>query len=147
MKKLSLIPLVLALTAGYSTMASAYENCNAKRAALENQIRIAQQYGNINKVNSLKRALANVNAYCVDNNNSGNVTQSLEKKVQKLEEKLADKKSDVAEVKADLNKAKAKGDAKKVAKYQAKLAEKQAEVQAVQQELKAARAELAASKR
>ncbi|MBW7981658.1 DUF1090 domain-containing protein [Enterobacillus tribolii] len=136
--------LSIAMIAGLGTMsaAHAYEDCNAKRAALENQIRIAEQYGNYNKVMGLKKALANVNAYCTNDS----VAKDAEKKVQKLENKIADKKADISEIKADLNKAKAKGDAKKVAKYQSKLTEKQAELKELQAELKAARAQLAAMK-
>lgn len=143
LSKRTLLSLVMIAGLGTVSAAHAYQDCDAKRAALENQIRIAEQYGNYNKVMGLKKALAEVNAHCTN----GSVVKDAEKKVQKLEDKVADQKADIREVQADLNTAKAKGDAKKVAKYQSKLAEKQADLKKLQAELKAAKAELAALKK
>jgi len=143
LSKRTLLSVVMIAGLGTMSAAQAYEDCNAKRAALENQIRIAEQYGNHHKVMGLKKALANVNTYCVDHTNSANALKDAEKKVQKLENKIADKKSDMGEIKADLNQANAKGDLKKVAKYQRKLSEKQAELQELQADLSAAQAEVA----
>lgn len=146
MKKTNLmvLPLVLALGVGFSAAASAAGNdCAAKRAAIENQIKQAQKYGNTHKVAGLKKALREVNAHCT---NSG-LIKDAEKKVTKLEKKLAEKQGDVREIQADLRQAQAKGDVKKVAKYQRKLQEKQRDVQEVTADLNQARAELAALKR
>jgi peptidoglycan hydrolase CwlO-like protein len=138
MKKLMMV-LALALTAGAVTTAQAAESCASKRAALEKEISIAQQYGNAYKVAGLKKALAEVNAHCTNDS----VLSDARKEVSKLEKKLAEKRGDVSEVEADLKKAQAKGDMKKVAKYQSKLAEKRAEMNEIQQKLNQARAELA----
>lgn len=141
MKKLISVLAVVA-SVGMFASAQAAESCAAKSAALEKEIRIAQQYGNSYKVNSLKKAQAEVKAHCT----SESVKADAQKDVRKLEKKLADKKGDIAEVQADLNKAKAKGDAKKVAKYQRKLTEKQADLREIQENLNRARADLASLK-
>lgn len=141
--KMTVLPLLLALSAGYvSGAAAAGNDCDAKRAAIENQIKEAQKYGNYNKVAGLKQALAEINAHCTD---SGLVVKA-QQKVSKLEKKLAEKQDDLREVQADLREAQAKGDQQKVAKYQKKMAEKRADVQEIQAELQAARNELAALK-
>lgn len=139
MKKL-LSALAVVATVGMfaSASAQAAENCAQKRAALEKEIRIAQQYGNNYKEASLKKALAEVKAHCT----SESVQADAQKKIAKLEKKVAEKRSDVAEVQRDLNEAKAKGDNKKIAKYQKKLIEKQGDLREVEQELRQARAEL-----
>lgn len=138
MKKLMMV-LALTLTAGAMTSAQAAESCAAKRTALEQEISIAQQYGNAYKVAGLKKALAEVNAHCTN----ASVLSDARKDVSKLEKKLAEKREDVSEVQADLAEAQRKGDAKKIAKYQRKLAEKRADLNEIQQELSQARAELA----
>lgn len=141
--KVTILPLLVALSAGYvSTAAAAGNDCNAKRAAIENQIKEAQKYGNYNKVAGLKQALAEVNAHCTD---SG-LALKAQAKVTKLEKKLAEKQGDVREVQSDLREAQAKGNQKKIAKYQKKLTEKRNDVQKIQSELQAARNELAALK-
>ncbi|MEM6160466.1 DUF1090 domain-containing protein [Erwinia sp. P6884] len=140
MKKLVSVLTVVA-SIGLFASASTYaaESCNAKSAALEKEIRIAQQYGNTYKVAGLKSALAEVKAHCT----SASVLADAQKDVKKLERKLAEKRGDIAEVQEDLSEAKAKGNAQKIAKYQRKLAEKQADVREIQQELSQARADLA----
>ncbi|WBF46233.1 DUF1090 domain-containing protein [Serratia rubidaea] len=143
MTKMAVLPVVMALGVGFSSMASASYNCDAKRSAIEYQIQQAEKYGNYNRVAGLKRALSEVNARC----STGGAVIDLQKKVEKLERKLLDKKEDVRDVKADLREARAKGDAKKVAKYQRKLQEKQAEVKEVAAELRQAKAELAAARK
>ncbi|MBE3287893.1 MULTISPECIES: DUF1090 domain-containing protein [Enterobacter] len=137
MKKLASALAVIA-SVGMFTSAQAAESCTAKAAALEKEIRIAQQYGNTYKVNGLKKALAEVKAHCTP----ASVQADAQKEVKKLEKKLAEKRDDIAEIQADLREAKAKGDNKKIAKYQRKLSEKQNELSGIQQELSAARASL-----
>ncbi|OUR04504.1 hypothetical protein B5M10_01450 [Pluralibacter gergoviae] len=137
-KLLSAITVVAAIGMFASASAHAAENCAQKRAALEKEIRIAQQYGNTYKVASLKKALAEVKAHCTNES----VQADAQKKISKLEKKAAEKRSDVAEVQRDLNEAKAKGDSKKIAKYQKKLMEKQADLREIEQELRQARAGL-----
>lgn len=108
MKKLVSVLAVVASVGIFST-AQAAETCAAKSTALEKEIRIAQQYGNTNKVAGLKKALAEVKAHCTNDS----VKADAQKKVTKLEKKLSEKREDIAEVQADLRKAQAKGDAKK----------------------------------
>lgn len=132
--------LVVMASLGAMASAQAAQSCAAKEAALNKEIRIAQQFGNTHKVAGLKQALAEVKAHCTD----ASVKADAQKKVNKLEKKLADKRKDVTKIQSELSQAQAKGKADKVAKYQRKLAEKQADVREVQQELDRARAELAA---
>ncbi|MEB6337398.1 DUF1090 domain-containing protein [Serratia rhizosphaerae] len=141
MTKMAIMPVVLALGVGFSSMASAggYD-CNAKRAAIEYQIQQAEKYGNYHRIAGLKRALNELNAHCTN----GSLIKDAQKKVEKLERKLADKQQDVREIKGDLREAQAKGDARKVAKYQRKLQEKQSDMREVAADLRQAQAELAA---
>ncbi|HCW47954.1 DUF1090 domain-containing protein [Mixta calida] len=139
MKKLTVLAAVL--MTGMINMAHArVEDCATKRAALEKEISIAQHYGNMAKVNSLKHALAEVKAHCTD----ATVLAKAQKEVTKLEKKLAEKQSDIREVQADLREAQARGKKDKIAKYQRKLSEKKADLQEIQQKLNQARADLAA---
>ncbi len=141
MKKMtSALALVVSLTAMGMGVAHAAQDCSAKRAALESELRIAQQYGNQAKAAGLRQALAEVNAHCTNSS----VIADTQKEVRKLEKKVADKQEDVRDAQDDLRKAKAKGDTKKIAKAQKKIAEKQADVREAQQKLNRARAELAA---
>jgi chromosome segregation ATPase len=141
MTKLIALPLILALGAGFASVASAAGNdCNAKRGAIENQIREAQKYGNSNKVAGLQKALNELQAHCTD---SGLAAKG-QQKIDKLERKLAQKQNDVSKVQADLGEAQARGDAKKVAKYEKKLQEKQSDVNEITADLRQARSELAA---
>ncbi|MFV3413886.1 DUF1090 domain-containing protein [Pseudomonas nitroreducens] len=137
--KLSAISLLLAVSAGFTSLASA--DCAHKRAALEYQLQKAQQYGNTHRVAGLKRALSKTNAYCLDysttDRNSG-----AQRWVEKLEDKLRDKQEDIWDAQADLRKAQAKGDPRKVTKAQNKLRDKQAEANEIAEELQRARADL-----
>ena len=139
MKKLTILAAVM--MAGIVNMAHAGHNdCATKRAVLEKEIKIAQQFGNTAKVMGLKQALAEVKAHCT----SASVIADAQKDVAKLEKKLAEKQGDIREVQADLREAQARGKHDKIAKYQRKLREKQADLQEIQQKLTQARAELAA---
>lgn len=95
-KVISILAVVAAL--GAFTTAQAAESCAAKEAALQKEIRIAQQYGNYYKVAGLKKALAEVKAHC----SNASVLADAQKQVAKLEKKLAEKRKDIAEVQADL---------------------------------------------
>ncbi|NDJ58549.1 DUF1090 domain-containing protein [Enterobacteriaceae bacterium 4M9] len=141
MKKL-VIAIAAVASLGAMTSVQAAQNCAAKEAAIQKEIRYAKQYGNTYKVAGLERALAEVKAHCTN----GSVLADAQKDVTKLEKKLAEKREDIAEVQADLREAQAKGDAKKIAKYKSKLADKQADLREIQQELNQARAALAALK-
>jgi len=139
MKKLTILAAVM--MAGIVNMAHAgHDDCATKRAALEKEISIAQQFGNTAKVMGLKQALAEVKAHC----SNASVIADAQKDVAKLEKKLAEKQSDILEVQADLREAQIKGKKDKIAKYQRKLSEKKADLQEIQQKLAKARADLAA---
>lgn len=142
-RQLSVLPLVFAMTAGFSTLASA--DCAHKRAALEYQLQKAQQYGNSHRVAGLKRALSETNAHCFDHS-AAHSTWSPEQRVTKFEDKLRDKQEDVREAQVDLREAQAKGDPGKIAKAQSKLQEKQAEVADIEDTLRKAQAELTAER-
>jgi hypothetical protein len=142
MTKMVIAPVLMAITFGSFT-ASAASTCASKQAAIEAQIRIAEQYGNYYKVAGLKKALAEVIAHCSD----AGLIKDAEKKVAKLEQKVYEKRQDISSVQADLNEARAKGDIKKIAKYEKKLAEQQAKLQQLLIELEAAKSELASLKR
>ncbi|RWR03552.1 hypothetical protein ED28_00790 [[Pantoea] beijingensis] len=142
--KLAILPLLMTLGSTAFTVAQASGNdCSAKRAAIENQIRQAERYGNHYKVDGLRKALAELNAHCT---NDG-LVRDAQKKVTKLEGKLADKQRDVREVQADLREAQARHNYQKISKYEKKLAEKRNDVNKIQAELNAARAELAGLRR
>lgn len=139
--KISAISLLLLTSAGFTSLASA--DCAHKRAALEYQLRKAEQYGNTHRVAGLKRALNKTNAYCIDSS-TARLDSNAERWVEKLEDKLRDRQEDVWEAKADLREAQAKGDSRKIAKAQGKLNDRQAEVNELTEELQRARAELTA---
>lgn len=141
MKKFATALVVVVSLAAIGS-AQAAQDCAAKRAALEKEIRIAEQYDNGAKVLGLRQALAEVNTHCTP----ASVEADVQKDVRKMERKLTDKEKDVQEVQDDLRKAQAKDDHEKSTKYQRKLAEKQAELSEAQQKLNQARAELSALK-
>lgn len=68
MNKTNVTLLSVILIAGMISVSTARagQNCDTRRTAIENQIRIAGIYGNTGKITGLQRALANVNKYCVD---------------------------------------------------------------------------------
>lgn len=68
----------------FSANALAQDNCAVKKQNLQQQINYAQKYGNTEKLNNLKRALANVDLYCQSNNRHKNDTPP-HKIVQKCE--------------------------------------------------------------
>lgn len=142
--KWTVLPLAFAMTAGFTTLASA--DCAHKRAALEYQLQKAQQYGNVHRIAGLKRALSETNAHCFAHNGSVDPSRTPEQNVAKLRSELSDKQEDVREARADLRKAQAKGDPGKIAKAQAKLQEKQAEVEEIAEELRRVQRELTAER-
>jgi len=104
--------------------------CDAKRAALEQELAYARQYGNTHRIQGLERALSNVNTYCTD--------ESLKAE---LEQDVAQKELEVREREADLREAIAKGDPDKIASREEKLAEARYELAEAKRRL----AELGAS--
>ncbi|MER1598685.1 DUF1090 family protein [Enterobacter hormaechei] len=134
MKKLA---SVLALTASVGFFASAHaaQNCIAKSAAIEKEIRVAEQFGNSYKVASLKRALAEVKAQCTNES----INAGSQKNVQNLEKKLEKNRLEIIQIKANLQDAQKKGDLKKIEKFKRQLIQKQADMREIQKELNRAR--------
>lgn len=91
--------------------------CDAKRSAIENQLKIAREHGNAAQAAGLEEALRGV-ANCTD--------ASLRKE---REQKVLDARHEVAQREKDLKKAEKKGDAEKINKRKDKLAESRKELQ------------------
>lgn len=134
MKKLASV-LALAASVGFFASAHAAQNCTAKSAAIEKEIRVAEQFGNSYKVASLKRALAEVKAHCTNES----INADSQKNVQQLEKKLEKKRQEIIQTKANLKDAQKKGDLKKIEKFKRQLIEKQADMREIQKELNRAR--------
>lgn len=134
MKKLASM-LALAASVGFFASAHAAPNCNAKSAAIEKEIRIAEQFGNTYKTANLKRALAEVKAHCTNES----INADSQKNVQQLEKKLEKKRQEIIQTKANLKEAQKKGDLKKIEKFKRQLIEKQADMREIQKELNHAR--------
>ena len=122
---LSLI-VTLALPAAMVFAADADKGCAAKRAAIEKRIAIAKEHNNADQLAGLEKALANVTAWCSDDNLKA-----------KAEYEVWEQQQEVAERTQELAEAKAKGDADKIAKRERKLSEAQAELEEAQAKLKA----------
>lgn len=100
--------------------------CAVKRQVLQDKIEAAQQSGNSQELDGLRRALGNVDAHCDD--------ASLH------EERLASVKEareEVQEREKDLREAIGTGDQEKIAKHQARLAEARAELEQAEAEANA----------
>jgi hypothetical protein len=91
--------------------------CAAKRSAIENQLKIAQDHGNTAQAAGLEEALRGVE----------NCTDSGLRK--EREQKVLDARHEVAQREMDLKKAEKKGDAEKINKRKDKLAESRKELQ------------------
>lgn len=98
MKKLETVLTVFA-SVGFFSAAQAAESCAAKSAALEKEIRIAEQFGNSYKIASLKKALAEIKAHCTN----ASVLADAQKDVAKLEKKVAEKQADLRELQQKLS--------------------------------------------
>ncbi|AUA31415.1 DUF1090 domain-containing protein [Pseudomonas fulva] len=122
MKRFSPLFLLAALGLGAGTAQAAAPDagltgCDAKRSAIENQLKIAREHGNAAQAAGLEEALRGV-ANCTD--------ASLRKE---REQKVLDARHEVAQREKDLKKAEKKGDAEKINKRKDKLAESRKELQ------------------
>jgi len=122
MKRFSPLFLLAALGLGAGTTQAAAPDagltgCDAKRSAIENQLKIAREHGNAAQAAGLEEALRGV-ANCTD--------ASLRKE---REQKVLDARHEVAQREKDLKKAEKKGDAEKINKRKDKLAESRKELQ------------------
>ena len=128
MKRISTLFLLatLGLTAGAVQAAqpdAGLTGCDAKRSAIENQLKIAREHGNSDQVAGLEQALEGAKN-CTDN--------SLRKE---REQKVLDARQEVAQREKDLKKAEKKGDAERINKRKDKLAESRKELQEAVDEL------------
>ncbi|MBF8678127.1 DUF1090 domain-containing protein [Pseudomonas fulva] len=122
MKRFSPLFLLAALGLGAGTVQAAAPDagltgCDAKRSAIENQLKIAREHGNAAQAAGLEEALRGI-ANCTD--------ASLRKE---REQKVLDARHEVAQREKDLKKAEKKGDAEKINKRKDKLAESRKELQ------------------
>ena len=122
MKRFSSLFLLAALGLGAGTAQAAAPDagltgCDAKRSAIENQLKIAREHGNAAQAAGLEEALRGV-ANCTE--------ASLRKE---REQKVLDARHEVAQREKDLKKAEKKGDAEKINKRKDKLAESRKELQ------------------
>lgn len=122
MKRFSPLFLLAALGLGAGTAQAAAPDagltgCDAKRSAIENQLKIAREHGNAAQAAGLEEALRGM-ANCTD--------ASLRKE---REQKVLDARHEVAQREKDLKKAEKKGDAEKINKRKDKLAESRKELQ------------------
>ncbi len=125
MKRISTLFLLatLGLTAGAVQAAqpdAGLTGCDAKRSAIENQLKIAREHGNSDQVEQALEGAKN----CTDN--------SLRKE---REQKVLDARHEVAQREKDLKKAEKKGDAERINKRKDKLAESRKELQEAVDEL------------
>lgn len=131
MKYTKLALLAVVFSFGASNFAGAYQNCDAKKQALEYQVKQAEKYGNYNKVTSLKRALEKVDTYCVNNNEV-----NAKKEIGNLENKIKSLKSDIKDLQIDMKEAKRKNDIKKVNKIKSKIEDKKSDIFSLKEKIK-----------
>lgn len=96
------------------------KTCAQKKAEIESQIAIAENYGRTMKVHGLKKALSRLEKNCTD-----------EELLQKRRSKIKDKENDVKKAEEELAAARASGKEHKIVKKQNKLAEQKRELEEV----------------
>lgn len=106
-------------------------SCAEKRAAVETQIKYAQQYNDVYKIRGLKKALFAIDNQCDD----AKFEKSMHKNINKLENKIDKKNAEIEELNNDLSQARSQGNLSKQQKYQTKLIDKQAELYKLNSEL------------
>lgn len=111
--------------------AHATEDCDIRRADIERELLIAQQYSNENKIAGLNAALSEVNSHCTRES----VREKNQRDSIKLQNKINDKNKDIRELTHDLHRAEAEGDRVKAAKIWRKLDKKQYELRDAQGKL------------
>lgn len=112
--------------------------CKKKENNLQIQLRYAEQHGNVQRAENLKRAILNIREYCGKNNYIEDQDLKLNDEVyrQNLTEKIAKQQSKIAEAEAELEKAKISGKPKKIREKTEKVQERQQKLEDYQQELK-----------
>ena len=132
-----IISSALLIGLSWFTHAKAAEDCATKRAALEHELRVAEQYSNTYKIAGLRQALADVNTICT----SDSVLAETQLDIHQYQEKVWNKQHDVAEIEHDLHQAEMKDDNFNIIKYQHKLEQKRLDLKDAQQKLAQAKRE------
>jgi len=132
--KREVISLVVFSSLSMINYAHANQDCDIRRAEIEQELHIAQQYNNVSKIAGLKEALSEVNAHC----SHESVCQKTQHEIRKLHNKIADKNEDIQKLTNDLRHVEAEENSDKAAKIRHKLDKKQDELLEAQQKLDAA---------
>lgn len=122
-RQTTLLGLLLAagLNASPALSAEVDQNCASKRQVLQDKLAAAEQRGNPEELDGLRRALGNIDAYCND------VSLHRQRLASVDEARQAVQKQEQA-----LREALGEGDQDKIAKLKAELAEARAELQQAQ---------------
>lgn len=101
--------------------------CKKKENNLQIQLRYAEQHGNVQRAENLKRAILNIREHCGQKNYIEDQDLKLNDEVyrQNLTEKIAKQQSKIAEAEAELDKAKISGKPKKIREKTEKVQERQ----------------------
>ncbi|MBZ6392514.1 MAG: DUF1090 domain-containing protein [Pantoea dispersa] len=132
--KREIISLVVFSSLSMMNYAHANEGCAIRRAEIEQELHLAQQYSNVSKIAGLKEALGGLNAHC----SHESIYQRTQHEIRKLHNKIVEKNEEIQELTNDLSHVKAEGNSDKEAKIRHKLDKKQGELLEAQQKLDAA---------
>lgn len=144
MKYISSLVVILGMVLTLNvSIAAPNQGCQRKLANLEKQMGYAKQYGNINRIRGLERAISNVKTYCgggmkMDSPESKEYFEG-EKKLEKSEEileKLADAQKDLAKAEYKYEKAKYKDDFEDQLEAEYKMKEARMRIQMYEEYLK-----------
>lgn len=109
--------------------------CKKKEDNLQIQLRYAEQYGNVQRAENLKRAIINVREHCGKPSYQEDFQLNDEIYKQNLQEKIAKQQDKVASAKRELEQAKFSGKEKKIREKTEKVQERQNKLDHYQQEL------------
>ena len=112
-------------------------NCKKKEDNLKIQLRYAEQHGNIQRAENLKRALINVREHCGQSSYIEDPALQLDDELYKktLNEKIIKQQAKVAAAEKELMQAKLSDKIKKIREKTEKLQERQIKLEAYQKEL------------
>ncbi|TQI82520.1 uncharacterized protein DUF1090 [Serratia fonticola] len=125
----------------FSSLSFAAPNCAIKEQKIRTQLDYATRYGNVNRIEGLNRALANVQRYCYGGYKYGYNRYDYIPDSQSVvdvnhQSLVAEKQRKVAKRQEKLYKAQIKGKPSKIAKQQRKLEEAEFELRQAQALLK-----------
>ncbi len=128
--------LVSILVSPSISFAQSDYGCKKKEDNLRTQLRYAEQHGNIQRAENLKRAIVNVHEHCGQTDDYADLQLNDEVYQQNLNEKIAKQQEKVASAERELEQAKLSGKDKKIREKTAKVQERQKKLDDYQQELK-----------